>query len=142
MLGNNARYFWVVFLGIAAHVAGCSASASVGTYFPVEGQVTLGKRPLVGGTVSLLPLDREGDVPHSEGTIDVQGHYKILTAGKQGAPLGRYRAIVTTSGEDKTQDSQFNSVYSHSENSPLTLEVLENAPAGYYDLKLHPLPRR
>jgi hypothetical protein len=52
--------------------------------------------------------------------------------------VGKYRVILTTSGEDRKQSSQFNSKYSHWEKSPLLVEVKENASAGAYDLKLIP----
>jgi hypothetical protein len=126
----------VLLCGLAA-LAGCSSnSRSVGPCFPVAGKVTLGGVPLIGGTVSFVPLDAEPGTPWPTGTIDSQGAYSLQTSGQEGAPAGKYRAIITTSGEDKNQDERFDSVYSHAENSPLIREVTENAAPGYYDLPL------
>jgi hypothetical protein len=115
---------------------------SVGPCLPVQGKITLGNRPLVGGIVSLVPLEGGANRPRPEGTIDAQGHYSIKTAGREGAPAGKYRAIVTTSGEDKTQDTEFDPQYSHAEKSPLLVEVADNPPPGKYDLHLQPLAAR
>jgi hypothetical protein len=108
----------------------------------VQGNVTLGGQPLVGGLVTFIPMNTEGERPRPEGVIDAQGHYSLKTAGKEGAPAGEYRAIVTTSGQDKNQDSRFDPLYSHWQKSPLVLRVAENAPPGTYDLKLTPLTKR
>jgi hypothetical protein len=109
---------------------------------PVEGKVTLGGKRLVGGTISFIPLEGEPNAPRPEGIIDDRGNYSLKTAGKDGAPAGEYRVIVTTSGADKTQDEVFDSRYSHTENSPLKREVTESAPAGTYDIELVPVRRR
>jgi hypothetical protein len=125
----------------AAALASCAGRWG-GSYVPVRGKVTLGDRPLVGGTVTFVLLDGDAKAPRPEGDIDSQGLYSLKTAGKEGAPPGKYRAILTTSGEDKRQDTLFDPRYSHEERSPLEIEVREDAPAGQYDLKLQPLRRR
>jgi hypothetical protein len=121
----------------AAALAGCG-DRRVGACLPVQGKVTLGGRPLVGGTVSFIPLDGDVSRPRSEGNVDAQGNYSLKTAGKQGAPAGKYRVILTTSGEDKNQDTLFNPVYSHTEKSPLEKQVAQDAAPGAYDLDLVP----
>ena len=75
----------------------------------------------------------------TEGAIDAQGLYSLKTAGREGAPLGKYRATLTISGSDKAQNSEFNPIYSHWDKSPLIVPVTDNASAGAYDLKLEPL---
>jgi len=122
-----------------AALTGCGPA--LGPCVPVQGKVTLGVNPLVGGTISFIPLEDEAGRPRPEGAVDHQGRYALRTAGREGAPLGKYRAIVTTSGEDKAQDNQFDSRYSHPQQSPLVLEVTEDAPEGTYDLQLVPLRR-
>ena len=118
-------------------LTGCHRN-SAGPCVPVKGKVTLGGKALVGGTVTLIPVEGEGNRPRPGGDIDEQGNYSVKTAGTEGAPVGKYRAIVTTSGLDKKQDSQFNIIYSHWEKSPLHIEVKETPAAGAYDLKLMP----
>jgi hypothetical protein len=133
----------VVLLVCGAIVpGGCGKRLSVGPCLPVQGNVTLGGQPLVGGQVMFIPLNVEGERPRPEGVIDAQGHYSLKTVGKEGAPAGEYRAIITTSGQDKNQDSRFDPTYSHWEKSPLEVRVAENSPPGTYDLKLRPLTKR
>jgi hypothetical protein len=119
-------------------LAGCGNSPAVGPCIQVKGKVTLAGKPLAGGAVAFIPLEAGANSPRPEGDIDANGFYSLRTGGKEGAPAGKYRATLTTSGVDKTQDSQFNPVYSHWEKSPLIVLVRENAPAGAYDLKLKP----
>jgi hypothetical protein len=123
-------------------LGGCGEGRSVGPCVPVQGRVTLGGKPLVGGTVSFIPLEGGPDRPRAEGGIDAQGHYSLKTAGKEGAPAGKYRAVVTTSGEDKNQDRQFDPLYSHWAQSPLLVTVAEGAAPGAYDLRMAPLAPR
>jgi hypothetical protein len=104
----------------------------------VKGRVTLGGKPLVGGMVTFVPQGGPADQARPEGTIDAQGNYSVKTAGTDGAPVGKYRAAVTTSGEDKKQSAQFDPRYSNWEKSPLLVEVKEDPQAGAYDLKLVP----
>jgi hypothetical protein len=96
----------------------------------------MGGKPLVGGMVTFIPQGGPGDQARPEGTIDAQGNYSVQTAGADGAPVGKYRAAITPSGEDKKQSAQFDPRYSHWEKSPLLVEVKENPLAGAYDLKL------
>jgi hypothetical protein len=126
------------FLGVAVALAGCGFGQSVGQCAPVKGKITLGGKPLIGGRVMFIPLETEANAPRPEAEINAQGLYSLKTDGREGAPPGKYRAVVTTSGLDKTQDTQFNSVYSSWEKSPLVRQVTENAAAGAYDLKLDP----
>jgi hypothetical protein len=122
-------------------LAGCGNGRSVGPCVPVQGKVTLGGKPLVGGRVTFVPLEGNASGPRPEGDIDAKGRYSLTTGGKEGAPVGKYRATLTTSGMDKTQDAQFDARYSNWETSPLVIPVTENAPAGAYDLKLKPRER-
>ena len=134
---RNASVFLI------ASVAGCGDSRSAGPHLPVEGTVTLGTKPLSGGTVTYFPLGVEGtQPPPSVGVVDTRGRYSLKTSGKDGTPAGKYVVIVTTSGEDKGQDNQFNSIYSNAQESPLKKDVIENAAPGHYDLQLIPVRAR
>jgi hypothetical protein len=128
----------VSLAGALVATGGCSNGASIGPCVPVEGKVTLGAKPLVGGTVTFVPAEGQSNGPRPEGQIDAQGLYALKTGEKQGAPPGRYRAVVTISGLDKAQNAEFNPLYSHWDKSPLVIPVTENAAAGAYDLKLKP----
>jgi hypothetical protein len=124
-------------------LTGCGGNTrATGPLVPVKGKVTLGGKPLVGGAVTFVPAEGAGSGPMPTGDIDSQGLYSLRTGAQEGAPVGKYRAIVTTGGEDKTQEAQFNSVYSSAQKSPLVVEVTENARPGAYDLPLVPLGGR
>jgi hypothetical protein len=139
----------VVFVGVGL-VPGCGGKLPSMT--PVSGKVTINGQSLTGGQVSLIP-----DIPHpneegakpsetqtaglSAGQIGSDGTYKIFTAGKEGAPLGKYKVTVTPSmipsGDAKTAPaSGFNPKYSDARNTPLRIEVVANSEPSKYDLKL------
>jgi hypothetical protein len=127
--------------GALVAVLGCGGDSkldALGPLVPVQGKVTLGGQPLVGGRLELYPALGDPNVARFQGTIDAQGNYFIETNGKEGAPAGKYRAAVWTGGDDKNQESQFDSIYSHWEKTPLVIVVTENALAGQYDLKIKP----
>ena len=135
----------LVCLGAVLFLAGCGGksalqSLGVGPMVSVQGKVTLGGKPLMGGNVFFYPEGEvKGFVP--QGLIDAQGHYSLATSGEAGAPVGKYRATVEPASDDKAQDMLVDVRYTSWVNSPLLIEVRENAPAGAYDLKLA-LPKK
>ncbi|OWK47386.1 hypothetical protein FRUB_01085 [Fimbriiglobus ruber] len=71
------------------------------------------------------------------GNIQSDGSYTIKTMDKTGAPLGWYK--VTVSGGLPLPGAQPVSIpqrYSSEAETPLAVEVVENAAAGVYDFKL------
>jgi hypothetical protein len=141
------KLFLGVLLWSVVGLVGCSGGPTkhLGPIVPVKGKVLLGEKPLLGGTINFLSLD-EGDMgaPVSTGTIDDQGRFAVKTGSKAGAPVGKWRVTVDTAGADKSpggQESQFDTVYSSWKDSPLTVEVKENASAGAYDFHLKPRKR-
>jgi hypothetical protein len=115
---------------------GCATPVKVES---VSGKVTVGGQPVTSGQVTFLPVGKEGgSAGLSAGTIDETGTYKIFTAGKEGAPAGKYKVTVTPSmvpTGDKMPTTPFNAKYRDPTNTPLTIEVPSTAPGGY-DLKL------
>jgi hypothetical protein len=114
---------------------------------PVSGKVTVDGQPLTAGHVTLVPdvgiptQDNAKDQPAtaglSSGTIGSDGTYKITTAGKDGAPAGKYRVQVAPSmmpsGDAKVAPPRsFGQAFSDPRNTPLRIEV----PSSNYDLKL------
>jgi hypothetical protein len=93
----------------------------------------------VGGWITFIPLAEAAKGPRPEGPIDAEGLYWLKTGDRAGAPLGKYRATITISGKDKSQNTEFDPLYSHWDKSPLIVPVTEDAPAGAYDLTLRPL---
>jgi len=105
----------------------------------VSGKVALGDKPLSGGQVTFQPDDAKGNKAQGmfAGPIGSDGTYSITTDGKPGAPLGWYKVTVGTMVPGgKPNPFPINSKYTNPMQSGLTVEVVENAPAGKYDLKV------
>jgi hypothetical protein len=73
------------------------------------------------------------------GKIGEDGTYEIFTGGKSGAPLGKYKVLVTTVTvpTDKGKGGPtFDKKYTDAAKSKLGFEVVASAEAGRYDLQL------
>jgi hypothetical protein len=138
----------VVLVGVGL-APGCGQKEASLT--PVAGKVTVDGAPLSSGSVSLIPdvsveagaKTASNEIPGgmSGGEIKSDGTYKIYTGGKEGAPLGKYKVRVippvTAPKDDKeTPNIGFDKKYTDAHNTPLHFEVVKNAEAGHYDLKL------
>ena len=122
----------------AAILSGCGPSVAVA---PVKGKVTVGDQPVTSGQVSYLPEGKEDKAGLSAGQIGSDGGYTIYTAGKAGAPPGKYKVTVTpsmvpTQGATKMPTTPFNAKYMDPQKTPLSIEVTTNPAPGAYDLKL------
>jgi hypothetical protein len=132
--------FWILSVlagcGLLA-TAGCSRQRPI---VPVAGKVTLNGVPVSGGQV-LLAADPSNDPPIKvipEGTTGPDGSYELSTAGRKGAPVGLYRAVVMggESPSKKGPSGGVPTVYMLPDKSPLKLDVVANPEPGAYDLKL------
>jgi hypothetical protein len=101
------------------------------------------KEAVTSGQVSLIPQSTEEGktVPPSSGQIDSSGNYEIFTGGKPGAPLGKYKVMVTPSmvpmpGAKSMPTTPYNEKYRQANKTTLEINVTEGAAAGAYDLKL------
>ena len=137
------RLFPVILVVGMTALAGCGGGAApvptVGAVLPVSGHVTLGGKPLPGGSVILRPDKGKGNdsTLTPSGDIQPDGSYTIKTIDKTGAPPGWYKVTVT--GGLPLPGAQTVSVpqrYASEADTPLAVEVVENAPAGAYDFKL------
>src|SRR5262249_7571299 len=82
------------------------------------------------------------------GTVDADGNYTLKTKGKNGAPLGWYKVVVTAHEESPPQHPKspqkhrpvvktlVPARYGQEKTSDLSIEVVENPTRGAYDLKL------
>jgi hypothetical protein len=136
---NRSASVWVcLFVAGVCFAPGCGKSVKL---VPVSGKVTLGNQPVSGGQVTLIP-DKEGATPGLiTGNIDSSGNYKILTNGKDGAPLGKYKVTVTPSmmpsmDPKKGPPRPFPEIYGDPRKTTLSIEVVENPAPGAYDLKM------
>src|SRR5436190_17304443 len=97
MLKGNAQ-FVVLLIIVAQASAGCTG---VGGTVPVEGKVTLDKKPLANATVMFAPTKANGPGPFV-GTTDDQGQFKLglLESSRAGAVVGGYSVIIATVKSD------------------------------------------
>src|SRR4051812_41535360 len=152
--GPSAVVFWqsqrswrlisrVAFCGIVcAGIFGCSSGGTKLT--PVAGKVTVDGAPLATGSVTFHPDAAKGNnTPHIPvGSLDAQGNYKLVSATKDGAPLGWYK--VTVSAQEPIDPKNpyappkhlINPKFSDASTSGLEIEVVVSPPAGAYDIKL------
>jgi len=134
----------------AIGLAGCGQEKV--KLLPVEGQVMLGDQVLATsakttGTVVLYPDKSKGndsrEIPR--GRIDAEGRFKILTGLKPGATPGWYKVTVDAATVPDPKNPYHTASgfliperYIDKDESNLAFEVIANAPAGTYDLKLDP----
>jgi hypothetical protein len=125
-------------------LAGCNKSVPVeyGPLIPVQGKVTVAGKPLRGGNVTFISLDRDAKSLQPIGFIDAEGNYFVSSYGQKGAPAGKYRVTVDPASDNKEMDLSVDSVYLNQNKSPLVVTVQENAPANAYDLEITPVKRR
>jgi hypothetical protein len=130
--------------------SGCGDDSGVGKTFPVSGKITLDDSPLTAPSTIILfkPDSAKGNTSPFEptGTVDSQGNYTLATKGKNGAPPGWYKVIVTATefhpDESKgprrhhpTPKSLVPARYGQAATT-VSIEVVESPAAGAYYLKL------
>jgi hypothetical protein len=147
MSKSQLLFLAALFLAMAA--SGCGDASGVGRTVPVMGKVTLNDVPFTAKTTVILfkPDASKGNTSPFEpvGTVDAEGNYTLTTKGKNGAPPGWYKVVVTAREEaapvqPKTPKQHARSLlpakYGRAETSGLSIEVVENPAPGAYDLKL------
>jgi len=133
----------VAFWGmICTGFFGCGASGEKLT--AVVGKVTVDGAPLTTGSVTFHPDSQKGNsTPHIPvGLLDGQGSYKLISATKEGAPLGWYK--VTVSAQEPIDPKNpyappkhlISPKFSDTSTSGLEVEVVASPPAGAYDFTL------
>ena len=137
---------------LGALAAGCGDASGVGPTFRVTGKVTFNDAPLTAkNTVIVFKPDaaRGNTSPfESAGTVDADGNYSLTTRGKNGAPPGWYKVVVTAREEAEpvhpkgpqrhrpVSKSLLPAKYGQAQTSGLSIEVVEGPAPGAYDLKL------
>jgi hypothetical protein len=130
--------------------SGCGSGGTPLKLTPVSGKITLDGNPMPTGTVIFHPDDSNQKFTPS-GIID-NGSYKLLTDGKEGAPVGKYKVSVNpqgmgmgmpTGGAVTTDPSKalgpktsMNSKFGAPATSGIVIEVVESPASGAYDIKL------
>jgi hypothetical protein len=131
---------------------GCGEPRGVGKTYPVEGKLTFDGRPLTAQTtvVLLKPDASRGNTGSFEptGTVDAEGIYRVFTNGKEGAPSGWYKVLVTATSADVDMPqgkrlhhprprSLLPAKYGQAKTTDLAVEVVANPTPTAYDLKLN-----
>jgi hypothetical protein len=125
-------------------LAGCGAK--VDSFTPVQGTVTVNGAPLAKGSVTFHPDSARGNsTPHIPvGTLDAEGRYKLMSATKEGAPLGWYKVTVTAQEPIDPKNPYaapkhlISPKFSDVSTSGLAIEVVKQAASDAYDIKLAP----
>lgn len=74
---------------------GCRRRPDLPPVAKVSGVVTLDGKPLPRGTIQFVPDASKGtEGPTAVGTIDSEGHYRLKTAGVEGAIVGFHKVGV------------------------------------------------
>jgi hypothetical protein len=128
---------------VCAGLLGCGAGGG-DKLTPVVGKVTVDGAPLATGAVTFHPDAAKGNsTPHIPvGMVDAQGNYKLMSATKEGAPLGWYK--VTVSAQEPIDPKSpyappkhlIDPKFSDPNTSGLEVEVVASPSAGAYELKL------
>ncbi|MBI1832449.1 MAG: hypothetical protein HYR84_13480 [Planctomycetes bacterium] len=133
---------WFVFtLAVIAPMA-CNSEPPLPPLHPVKGRVTFENNPVAAGNVVLHPVQAETNPRLMSGEIKATGEFEIFTGGKSGAPLGKYKVVVTppTVPTQQTKGAaapNFDVKYQDPKKTPLEFEVIESPAGGRYDLKLN-----
>jgi hypothetical protein len=141
----------VTAMFFALLASGCGDSSGVGKTVAVTGKVTLDDVPVtVTNTIVLFKADagRGNTCPFEPaGTVDAQGNYRVVTNGKDGAPTGWYKVIVTAT-EPRSADekgprnhrpgprSLLPAKYGQAATTTVAIEVVDNPASSAYDVKL------
>jgi hypothetical protein len=142
------RLPWLVLVVLA--LAGCQRDPfEVGGTVPVAGRVLVNGQPLRLGTddfgrVWFHPDAAKGNTcPQvAVGDIDAEGNYRLTTRGRDGVPPGRYKVmLVATEQIDPNRPKRKRKSFVHPrygavETSGLSVQIVEGAEPGAYDLRL------
>lgn len=129
---------------------GCGSS--VGKTVPVSGIVSYNGQPLEGGTIVFRPDRNKGNTgPEARGIIEADGSYQLFTVvGQQeqeGAAPGWYQVGVVSTKEADPKAKRIGAMppppasripieFANPAASGVTIEVVEGASPGAYDIKL------
>jgi hypothetical protein len=146
----TARVRWVrpacYILGAFAWLtlAGCGSSFKLisvsGTVYGAD------DKPLKGGGLNFVPDTTKGNNTPVQvvGRIDSSGHYEMSSFGVQGkdagkgVPPGWYKVTIQTElpGDKGEVPIRVNPKYYEPGSTPLTMEVVDHAEPGHYDIHL------
>ena len=113
-------------LTVLMMVAGCSREP---TRYDVQGTVTVDGKALDSGDISFNPEDSKANPETPMATV-TDGKYSTE------APRGKYKVTVIITPAPEGAPRKFHKKYEDIGSTTLSVEVVENAAPGAYDLKL------
>jgi hypothetical protein len=119
---------------------GCSGSGE--KLYPVSGSVEVEGKPLTFGGVTYHPMAEKGNTTkHTPiSPIDSEGHYKLITGNRPGAPPGWYRVQVQANPAKAPSLAPpkfaHHTKYLRPETSDIEVEVVADPKPKAYDLRL------
>jgi len=131
--------------------SGCFDPSGAVKTFPVAGKITLDDKPVTAtSTIVLFKPDagRRNTSPFEPtGTVDGAGNYRLVTKGKNGAPPGWYKVVVTATEPRGAEEkgprnhrpgprSVLPARYGQAATTTVAIEVVEHPAPGAYDVKL------
>ena len=148
----RASSFVALMVAVIA-TAGCKEPPA--PTFPVSSKVTMGKKALTEGMITFVPDAAKGNKnkENPTGRIGADGSYTLNTNGRDGAPAGWYKVMITATmptemkGEVKTEakavkgviplpKSPVNTKYNKADTSGISVEVTDPPKPGAYDIDL------
>lgn len=128
-------WFGIVVAGMST--TGCQTRTEL-DLVSVKGKVLVGNVPPAGALITFLPDISKGETTGAMaiGKIGADGGYELVTAGKPGAAVGRYRVTILATGSAETKMPSFHKKYSLFDKTDLIVEVVRDPDTKRYDLHL------
>jgi hypothetical protein len=132
-----------VFSFVLVVLSGCSTSEIDRLKLvPVSGRVLVKDAPVSIGTLSFRPDAKKGNNSKYEpaANIDPEGKFQLKTAGRDGAPPGWYRVILSCAEPIDPKNPYappkylVNPKYATLETTDLVVEIVDAAEPRSYDL--------
>jgi len=108
------------FALLAAGVIGCGPGQA--PRHPVHGVITLNGDPYPDATVHFMPEPSNEALAEAEDVTGADGGYKVISMGRPGLPVGKYKVIVTPRPTD--EEAADLAKYEDEEQRRATLESL------------------
>jgi hypothetical protein len=131
---------------LLACLVGCARDPwDVGRTVPVRGRVLVDGKPLTTGLVVFQADASKGNASKHEprGKVDGEGTYQLTTQGKPGAAPGWYKVAVIATQKPTNRKGVHTPGpwliarrYGNGQTSGLSVQVIEKAAPGAYDLAL------
>jgi len=144
--------WWLRLLSLSCVIAlvGCGGGGE--KLVPMEGKATVNGQSLPEGIITLFQAEGKSlKSGNPTGSVGQDGSFKLMTGGKPGAPVGKFKVVLSpappastaTGGalvgdvakSSKGPEKHVNPKYESLERTDLIVDVVSPPPAGGYELK-------